>query len=175
MSRASQISDRKRIEAFFRELFRGEAGIAANAAEALAGRCARRIKRVVVWDDEGVADAADVATAAAEAATPRIGVPCPPAIPEPAATTAAHDPAPTTPAAAAFDPYAFSAVVVLTKTGKDGLLKRLAAIDRPEHLQKLAQAQHLAVDAALSSPAELRAAIVKAAEQRIANRRAAAS
>lgn len=174
MSRASQISDRKRIEAFFRELFRDEAGIEVNAAETLAERCARRIKRVVVWDDATAADAAEAApaaikdetaSAAASAAAPRGEAPVTPAIPEPA------PPAVVT----AFDPYAFSAVVVLTKAGKDGLLKRLAAIDRPEHLRKLADAQHLAVDASLSSTADLRTAIVKAAEQRIANRRAAAS
>jgi hypothetical protein len=93
----------------------------------------------------------------------RAGQPDPQSKPEPAA------------ASAAFDPFAFSVVVVLTKTGKDGLMKRLAAIDRAENLKKLAEAQHLAVDPALSALPELRAAIVKAAETRIANRRAAAS
>lgn len=181
MSRASQISDRKRIEAFFREVFRDEAGIAAGAAGTLAESCARRIKRVVVWDDAAAADSAEVPLAAAQAltpqntATPQNDAPMTPAAPVlPAEAPTAHEPAPPM-VAAAFDPYAFSAVVVLTKTGKDGLLKRLAAIDRPEHLKKLAEAQHLAVDASLSSIAELRAAIVKAAEGRIANRRAAAS
>lgn len=174
MSRASQISDRKRIEAYFRELFRGEAGIAAGAAETLAERCARRIKRVVVWDDTGPEDVAVVVHDEAPAATPpAVARSVPPALAASAPPAPAEPPA--APAAAAFDPYAFSAVVVLTKTGKDGLLKRLAAIDRAEHLRKLADAQHLAVDAALSSVTDLRAAIVEAAERRIANRRAAAS
>lgn len=191
MSRATQIADRKRIEAFFREMFRAERGIAADTAGTLAQRCARRIKRVVVWDDEQPPAVADTAAAPVEASAavpqqPATSTPAlvpdvavaqaPPRAPAPEAATA---PAPATapePASApAFDPYAFSVVVVLTKSGKDGLMTRLAAIERPEHLKKLADAQHLAVDAALSTTAELRSAIVKAAELRIANRRAAAS
>ncbi len=185
MSRATQIADRKRIEAFFREMFRAERGIAADTAGTLAQRCARRIKRVVVWDDEQSPEAADAAAAPVEAsaAVPQQSATSTPA-PGPEATVARAPPrapapdaatAPEPASALAFDPYAFSVVVVLTKSGKDGLMKRLAAIERPEHLRKLADAQHLAVDGALSSTAELRSAIVKAAEQRIANRRAAAS
>ena len=161
MSRASQISDRKRIEALFREMFGGETGLSDSAAEMLAQRCASRIKRIVVWEDGHAVERSDASRTSADAEPVANDVPATP--PEPPATMAA------------FDPYAFSAVVVLTKSGKDGLLKRLAAIDRPEHLKKLAEAQHLAVDASLSSAAEIRDAIVKAAEQRIANRRAAAS
>lgn len=140
MTRASQLSDQTAIAAFFQDLLRQSAALSDAETRSLAERCARRIKRVVVWDEE-----------------------TPPAAPEKSTTPPA------------FDPYAFSAVVVLTKSGKDGLMKRLAAIDRPEHLRTLADAQHLAVDKSLSSPVELRAAIVKATEKRIANRRAAAS
>ena len=165
MSRASQISDRDRIEAYFRREFRA-AGLAADAADTLAARAARRIKRMVVWDDAG-----------SEPVTSR---PRHDPAAQPTSLAAAEDePGPaaatTTPPATPFDPYAFSAVVVLTKSGRDGLLKRLAAIDRPDHLRALAEAQRLAVDPALASPADLRAAIVAAAERRIANRRAAAS
>lgn len=167
MSRATQISDRIRIEAFFRELFRGEAGIAANAAEALARRCAGRIKRVVVWDDPDTA-APPGAAVSAVCAEHMITSAAP-------ASVSAVSGSPGPDAAPAFDPYAFSAVMVLTKTGRDGLLKRLATIERPEHLKKIAEAQHLAVDASLSSVTDLRTAIVEAAELRIANRRAAAS
>ncbi len=183
MSRATQISDRKRIEAFLREMFRGEPGLDGGALDALAQRCSRRIKRVVVWDEATAPDAHDTETEPAHAeaadspsAPPAAAIGSDAAQPEhaSAATIDAQETA-ASPGPIAFDPYAFSAVVVLTKTGKDGLLKRLAAIDRAEHLKKLADAQHLAVDASLSSIADLRAAIVKAAEQRIANRRAAAS
>lgn len=188
MSRASQISDRDRIEAYFRQEFRA-AGVAPDAADRLAARAARRIKRMVVWDDA----AAEAFEAIPEATAPATGAPPvvaagPTAAARPVTgAPAAAEKAPDEPAAApgsapesaaadpAFDPYAFSVVVVLTKSGKDGLMKRLAAIDRPEHLRRLADAQHLAVDRALTRAADLRSAIVKAAEARIANRRAAAS
>jgi len=75
----------------------------------------------------------------------------------------------------AFDPHAFSLVVVMTKQGADGLRGRLEAIDSVAHLKALARAQHVAIDAAIDSPADLRAAIIAGTAQRIADRRAAAS
>jgi len=74
-----------------------------------------------------------------------------------------------------FNPYAFSAMVVLAKTGRDGLMKRLDAIENAENLRLLADAQHLAIGDALTSIEALRGAIVAAAEQRLADRKAAAS
>jgi hypothetical protein len=50
----------------------------------------------------------------------------------------------------------------------------LAAIDSTENLRLLAREQRLNVDANVSSAAEMRTAIVIAAERRIANRVAAA-
>ena len=66
-------------------------------------------------------------------------------------------------------------MVVLAKTGKDGLLKRLSEIKSVENLRALADAQHLAVNTTLKKPDELRKAIVTATEQRLADRKAAAS
>ncbi|MBL8765522.1 MAG: hypothetical protein JNM07_14825 [Phycisphaerae bacterium] len=77
--------------------------------------------------------------------------------------------------APAFDPFAFSAVVVMSRQGRDGLLSRLAEIADIAHLRQLADAQHLAFDRSLTDVDALREAIVKGAEQRIADRRAAAS
>ena len=74
-----------------------------------------------------------------------------------------------------FDPYAFSATVVLSKTGREGLIKRLADIKSVEHLKSFADAQHLGIDRNLAKADELRKAIVAATEQRLADRRAAAS
>ncbi|MBA4173287.1 MAG: hypothetical protein C0511_11735 [Hyphomicrobium sp.] len=169
MTRPTQISERQKIKAFFRDLLRGEAGVSAAQAETLAERCARRVKRVVVWD-------LDLASASTRADTEPVLSP-PPTASKPSPTARGTTPAQpqAVEQSTAFDPYAFSAVVVLTKTGKDGLLKRLSAIDRAEHLKKLADAQHLAIDRTLDSPDALRHAIIKAAEQRIADRRAAAS
>lgn len=75
----------------------------------------------------------------------------------------------------AFDPFAFSVVVVRTKEGRDGLLSRLARIEGAEDLLRLARAQHIAVPAGLEDAAAIRAAILEGTEARIANRRAAAS
>jgi hypothetical protein len=79
------------------------------------------------------------------------------------------------PATAAFDAFAFSAVAVLTKKGKTALLALLGTIASVDHLRKFAEAQHLALDPAVTEAAELRAAIVAATERRIAERKAAAS
>jgi hypothetical protein len=91
----------------------------------------------------------------------------PAASPKPDAAAAAPTPA--------FDPFAFSALAVLTKKGPQELAKQLAAIASPADLHALAVAQHLTVNAALTDVATLRAAIVTATEQRLAERRAAAS
>jgi hypothetical protein len=77
--------------------------------------------------------------------------------------------------APSFDPYAFSAVVVLSKMGHEALLARLGTIKSAKNLRLLAEAQHIAVDPKLKKAGELRLAIVRGAEQRIADRRAAAS
>jgi hypothetical protein len=75
----------------------------------------------------------------------------------------------------AFDPFSPNIVVLLRTLGRAAALAALAAIDNPEHLRLLAREQRLSVAPDLTSLAELRAAIVGAAERRIANRMAAAS
>ena len=74
-----------------------------------------------------------------------------------------------------FDPFAFSAVALLARKGRDELLSRLGEIAEPEHLRQLANAQHIAIDPGLTRADELRLAIVRGAERRMASRRAAAS
>jgi len=74
-----------------------------------------------------------------------------------------------------FDPFAFSVVVVLARNGADALHSRLEDIENARDLRELAEVQHLGVDDAITVAAELRAAIVRGAEQRLADRRAAAS
>ena len=78
-------------------------------------------------------------------------------------------------AAPPFDPYSPNVIVVLRKAGREAALRALTAIDSPDDLRLLAREQRLGVSAELSSAAELRAAIVAAAERRVANRLAAAS
>lgn len=77
-------------------------------------------------------------------------------------------------AAAAFDPFAVNVIVVLRTAGKQAALDALNAVGDADNLKLLAREQQLSVDTGLASPAELSAAIVAAAERRVANRRAAA-
>jgi hypothetical protein len=73
-----------------------------------------------------------------------------------------------------FDPFSPNVVVVVRTSGRDAALAALGGIDSAEHLRLLAREQRLTVSADSSSVADLRAAIVTAAERRIANRFAAA-
>ncbi len=84
-------------------------------------------------------------------------------------------PTPAAPAKTAFDPFAFSVVAVLTKKGKAALMDELDKVADVEDLRRIGEAQHLALDPALTTAVDIRAAIVSGAEQRIAERKAAAS
>jgi hypothetical protein len=83
-------------------------------------------------------------------------------------------PEPTAPPAAAFDPFSPNVIVVVRKSGREAALVALAGIESLDHLRLLAREQRLTVPAEMSSSEDLRAAIVTAAERRIANRVAAA-
>jgi len=78
-------------------------------------------------------------------------------------------------AAEPFDPFSPNIVVVVRKSGRAAALAALDAVDSLDNLRLLAREQRLSVSADLASVAEVRAAIVTAAERRIANRMAAAS
>lgn len=78
------------------------------------------------------------------------------------------------PAAGHFDPFSPNIVVVVRKSGRAAALAALDAIDSLDNLRLLAREQRLSVSADLASAADMRAAIVSAAERRIANRMAAA-
>ena len=74
-----------------------------------------------------------------------------------------------------FDPFSLNVVVIVRTLGRAAALAALAAIDREEDLRLLAREQRLSVGPDVVSLAQLRAAIVSAAERRVANRMAAAS
>jgi len=78
-------------------------------------------------------------------------------------------------AGTSFDPFSPNVVVILRRSGRAAALVALATIDREEHLRLLAREQRLNIGTEATSLAELRVAIVRAAERRVANRVAAAS
>lgn len=168
MSNGTQLWPGDKMRAFFRAHIERQTSLDPVAADKLSDALTKAVNRMLVWDMPD-ATSVDAQAAASQSAAPstrgKIRPPTPVAAPPPAAA----------PAANAFDPYAFSAMVVLAKTGKDGLMKRLADIKSVEHLKALAEAQHLAVSPTLKRADDLRKAIVSATEQRLADRKAAAS
>jgi len=155
MSRAKH-SPRKALRAVIEDALAREAGLAEDARRRVVNRILRQSHRI-----------AEIGAAlrAAEAAAPM------PVVRLSEASQHQTHAAPVQ----VFDPYAIGVVVTLQRHGADALLDRLSAISSVEHLVSLAAAQNLALEAGWSNADELRAAIVCSAEQRLADRRAAAS
>ena len=152
MSNATQLWPGARMRAFFRAHIRRETSLDEAAAERLSEALTKAVNRMLVWD----AHAGEQPPAEPQDLTS--GVPEKPVIGK-----------------LEFDPYEFSAMVVLVKAGRDALVKRLGEIKSAEHLKALADAQHLALDPKLKKRDDLRKAIITATEQRLADRKAAAS
>ena len=164
MTKGRQLWPGDEMRGFFRAHIRRETSLDAASTEKLAEALAKAVNRMLVWD----VPAATAETQPAAAPVTSRGKIKPPVVAAPISEPAKKDPA-------AFDPYAFSAIVVLAKTGKDGLMQRLTGIKSVEHLRSFAEAQHLAVDRTLKKADDLRKAIATATEQRLADRKAAAS
>ncbi len=147
MTNGSYLWPGDKMRAFFRAHIARETSLDAAAADKLSEALTSAVNRMLVWD-------------------------VPAELPAPAQ---AQVQASKTKTAATFDPFAFSLPVVLAKTGRDGLMKRLADIKNAENLKALAEAQHLAIPPSLKKAEDLRKAIVTATEQRLADRKAAAS
>ena len=80
------------------------------------------------------------------------------------------------PAAPAFDPTAFSLIVLFRRGGREALAARLREIASPAHLRRLAEVQHIGLPPSLPSDADaavLRDAIIAGVLERVENRRAA--
>ncbi len=163
MAKPELIWPGERMRAFFRAVLAGEASLDEVTRERFVAALCGPVNRMLVWHNPADEPAAVPESAAEEvAAAPLADI-----APWPDAASAEEPEAP-------FDPYAFSAVAVFTQGGRDALMERLAAI-AANNLRALALAQHLAVPDGAVEPGELREAIVKGTEQRIADRRAAAS
>lgn len=157
MTKAAQLWPGDRMRAFFRAHIRRETTLDDAAAERLSEALTRAVNRMLVWDGSITETAAPSLRAKGKAA---------PAVAASAATPAKP---------LGFDPYAFSALVTFVKFGREALLKRLGEIATADNLRALAEAQHLGIDAKLKKPDDIRKAIVAATEQRLADRKAAAS
>ncbi len=173
MTKGTQLWPGDRMRAFFLAHIRRETALDAQAAEKLADVFLKAVNRMLVWEMPEPVPLAPAKTPPSKGkGKAHDGKP---AVKSSDAKSGAGKAAPGGAETPAFDPYRFSAMVVLAKTGKDGLMKRLAEIRGAEHLKAFAEAQHLGIDRALSKPEELRKAIAAATEQRLADRRAAAS
>ena len=194
MSKPTQLWPGKRMREFFRAILRAEPQVDEELADRLSERLTRHINRMLVWnakptfarnesnvpkaDDPPKKDGAN-RPIIEESIINEAGAPWPDA-------DALNPPhlrphknkkrkKKRTPPAEAFDPYAFSTVVILARNGPDALMDKLKEIKAPQHLRQLADAQHLGIPPNIVKADELRHAIIKGASQRLADRRAAAS
>jgi hypothetical protein len=145
---------------YFRELFGAQEGVTPEAAAQLLAACEAEIAQVRVrlpLPERG----------SAEEKAPSKPVTVKPAK---ARAVAAGEPS-----REAFDPFAFSLVVVMTKGGASALNEKLSAITDASDLRAIAKAQHVGVPPDLVDPAAIRHALIEGTERRIADRRAAAS
>jgi hypothetical protein len=159
MSKGRQLWPGDTMRAFFRAHIRRETTLDDATTERLAEALNKAVNRALVWDMPEARQ--DKPTAGRTSAPSNLA-----GLAQPAERHADAN---------AFNPYLFSAIVVLAKFGRDGLLKRLQEIKSAENLRIFAEAQHVAVAPKLKRPEDIRKAIVVAAEQRLADRKAAAS
>jgi hypothetical protein len=155
---------------FLRALVAGETTIPADAAARLGDNLCASIADIRVRRE----------TWETVRATPAVEAAAPPVVQAAAEPVAPKSQPATTPMAgasqaAAFDPFAFSALATLTKKGAAALSARLAEIGSAGDLHALAAAQHLSIDTGVTDLQTLRAAILAATQARLAERRAAAS
>jgi hypothetical protein len=151
------------LRAYLRDLVLAERGVEAELAERVAERGAAGIRRMLVvrgphrgirrYSRRTIRPVRRAADAPREA---------------PAAGPQAQP---------AFDPYSFAVEALLIRQGEAALAQRLDEIGEPADLLALAKAQRIALDPALGAGANavaLRAAILRGACKRLADRRAAA-
>lgn len=192
MTKGVQLWPGDSMRAFYRRHIARETALDTASTERLVEALTKATNRMLVWQMPGEAEPESptapepVAPAAKSAGkTPSEAKPADKAKPakgEPVSAKSAKanpaaEPAAVTPVEPdkPFDPYAFSVMAVLVKQGKDALAKRLADIKSVEHLKQLADAQHLGINRSLSKIEDVRKAVLAATEQRLADRRAAAS
>lgn len=160
-------------DAYFRRVLKANPNLSAGERDHLVRKLRQEVAqlRVRIEPRQG-GDPPPVVAAPAEPVASVTARQPPPAIAAEPRAPPVPDPVP---AAAPFDPFSPNIVVVVRKSGRAAALAALDAIDSLDNLRLLAREQRLSVSADLLSAAEVRTAIVTAAERRIANRMAAAS
>ncbi|HEU4377619.1 MAG TPA: hypothetical protein VFR73_03535 [Hyphomicrobiaceae bacterium] len=153
-------------DAYFRRVFKAYPNLSVDERERLVQRLRQeiaqlRLRRSARSEAETPSPEAPTVRAPATPAGARVAA-------VPAASISANISTP-------FDPFSPNVIVVVRTAGRDAALAALTAIDCPDNLRLLAREQRLAVAGDPTSATDLRAAIVAAAERRIANRMAAAS
>jgi hypothetical protein len=154
MSKGKQLWPGDEMLAFFRAHIRRETALEGEAAEKLAAALTKAVNRMLVWEMPEEPSEEKRKSNKVQA---------------PAEAQDRHD------RAENFNPYLFSALVALSKHGREGLMTRLQDIKSAENLRAFAEAQHVPVDASLKRTDDIRKAIVAAVERRLADRKAAAS
>lgn len=158
-------------DAYFRRVLKTYPNIPDEARERIVHRLRKEIAQLRIRPS--AREEAEAATAVADAATVR--EPMAAAADRPALeVTDAGDGTVADTAIPPFDPFALNVIVTLRTSGKDAALEALNAIGDADNLKLLAREQRLSIGEDLGTPAELSAAIIDAAERRLANRRAAA-
>lgn len=174
MTKGVQLWPGDSMRAFYRRHIARETQLDQASAERLVEALTKATNRMLVWDMPAEPKAAST-PAPVPAPQPAKADKKAPDKGKPSKAAKAEPPAPPPEPEKPFDPYAFSVMVVLAKQGKDALAKRLTEITSVENLKKLADAQHLGFDRSLSKIEDVRKALLAATEQRLADRRAAAS
>ena len=165
-------------DAYFRRVLKANPNLSADERDQLVGKLRQEVAQLRVrMEPRRESAPPPVVAAPAEPVVPATARP-PPAIANETTVQLSERlppiPGPTS-ATEPFDPFSPNIVVVVRKSGRAAALAALDAIDSLDNLRLLAREQRLSVSADLLSATEVRAAIVTAAERRIANRMAAAS
>ena len=159
-------------DAYFRRVLKAHPDLSVEERDRLLQRLRQEVAQLRVRVQPRREPETELPAVSAEVQQAAVPEPGPPA---PDLAIPAIVPDPPVVSAPPFDPFSPNIVVVVRKSGRNAALAALDAIDSADNLRLLAREQRLTVGADASSAEELRAAIVTAAERRIANRMAAAS
>ncbi|CAA2138291.1 hypothetical protein [Hyphomicrobium sp. ghe19] len=162
MSKGKQLWPGDEMATFFRAHIRRETALEGEAAERLALALTKAVNRMLVREMPSDVPEALAEEPAVEARKTRKAA-------APAQAQDRHD------RAENFNPYRFSALVTLSKHGREGLMTRLQEIKSAENLRAFAEAQHVPVEASVKRTDDIRKAIIAGVERRLADRKAAAS